>query len=336
MLRTLLCALALLLAFPANAEEWRFATEELPGSVQDKYAQEFKRRIEAKTGGEVMVTIYPTGTLGTAEDVIELVAIGAIQFANASPGNLGTLMPETQVFSVPYLLSSNNEVNKALFKKSDVIYGTLGDAYLKKNMRLLAMYPEGEMVWTANREIRRPEDFQNFKMRVMTSPMLLAAYQNFGANPTPLPYGEVYGGLQLGQIDGQVNPIFAIEEMKFYEVQSHMIWPGHQQFTTSVVASNRWFEKQPKARRKLIRETMNELADYIFEVQEEFNRQRLQTILERNPDIITVRLNEAEREAFRKANKPTRAAFIELVGEEGEAILTGLTAEIAALEKALD
>lgn len=143
MLRIFISLLVLLFSLSAHAEEWRFATEELPRSVQDKFAQKFKQRIEAQTGGEVTVTIYPTGTLGTAEDVIELVAMGAIQFANASPGNLGTLIPETQVFSVPYLLSGNNEINKTLFKESKVIYGTLGDAYLKKNMRLLAMYPEG-------------------------------------------------------------------------------------------------------------------------------------------------------------------------------------------------
>lgn len=327
---------ALWLPFSAHAEEWRFALEELSGSVQDQYAQEFKRRIEAKTNGEVTVTIYPVGTLGTAEDVIELVAIGAIKFAHASPGNLGTMIPETQVFLVPYLLSQDNSVNKALFKDSKVIYGQLGNAYAAKGLQLLAMYPEGEMVWTTNRLIRTPEDFQNFKMRVMTSPMLIQSYQDFGASPTPLPFGEVYGGLQLGQIDGQENPVFAIEEMKFYEVQSHMIWPGHQQFTTSVVANNVWFDAQPEARKTLIRETMQELTEYIFPVQQAFAEQRLATIRERNPELQRVELNAAERAAFRKASMKTREAFVAMTGEAGQAVLSGLIAEIAALEAAMD
>jgi tripartite ATP-independent transporter DctP family solute receptor len=229
-----------LLAQAAQADEWKFAIEEITGSVQDKYAQEFKRIVEEKSGGDITVTVYPYGALGTSADLTELVTQGAIQFANASPGHLGTLVPEIQVFSLTYLLSDNNDVNKKVLNESKVIYETLGADFEKKGLKLLSMYPEGEMVWTTNKEIRKPADFDNFKMRVMVSPMLIEAYKAFGASPTPLPYGEVYGGLQLKQIDGQVNPIFAIEEMKFYEVTDYMIWAGQQQFTTTVVTNSDW------------------------------------------------------------------------------------------------
>jgi TRAP-type C4-dicarboxylate transport system substrate-binding protein len=186
----------------AAAEEWKFAIEEIEGSVQDAYAQKFKELIEEKTGGEVTVTIYPYGTLGTSADLTELVTQGAIQFANASPGHLGTMVPEIQVFSIPYLLSEENSVNKQVLTESEVIYNQLQEDFHDKGLHLLTMYPEGEMVWTTNKEIRTPEDFDNFKMRTMVSPMLVAAYEAYGASPTPMPYGEVYGGLQLGQIDG--------------------------------------------------------------------------------------------------------------------------------------
>ena len=219
-------ALATLMSHAAVAEEWKFAIEEIEGSVQDAYAQEFKKRIEEKTNGEVTVTVYPYGTLGTSAELTELVTQGAIQFANASPGHLGTMVPEIQVFSIPYLLSENNEVNKQVLTSSDVIYDKLQKDFNAKGLQLLTMYPEGEMVWTTDKEIHSPADFDNFKMRTMVSPMLVTAYEAFGASPTPMPYGEVYGGLQLKQIDGQVNPIFAIEEMKFYEVTDYMIWAG--------------------------------------------------------------------------------------------------------------
>jgi TRAP-type C4-dicarboxylate transport system substrate-binding protein len=220
--------MAVALGHAAAAAEWKFAIEEIDGSVQDAYAQEFKRLIEEKSGGDTTVTIYPYGALGTSADLTELVTQGAIQFANASPGHLGTLVPEIQVFSIPYLLSEDNEANKAVLTGSEVIYGDLQEDFNAKGLRLLTMYPEGEMVWTTNKEVRSPEDFANFKMRTMVSPMLVKAYEAYGASPTPMPYGEVYGGLQLGQIDGQVNPIFAIEEMKFYEVTDFMIFSGEQ------------------------------------------------------------------------------------------------------------
>jgi TRAP-type C4-dicarboxylate transport system substrate-binding protein len=154
--------LAVGLGQSAAAEEWKFAIEEIEGSVQDAYAQEFKKLIEEKTGGDVTVTIYPYGTLGTSADLTELVNQGAIQFANASPGHLGTMVPEIQVFSVPYLLSDNNAVNKKVLTESPVIYETLQEDFHDKGLHVLTMYPEGEMVWTTNTEIRTPDDFANF------------------------------------------------------------------------------------------------------------------------------------------------------------------------------
>jgi len=320
----------------AVAQEWKFALEEIDGSVQDAYAQEFKRLIEEKTGGEVTVTIYPYGTLGTSADLTELVTQGAIQFANASPGHLGTMVPEIQVFSVPYLLSEKNEVNKQVLTESPVIYEGLQEDFEEKSLRLLTMYPEGEMVWTANKEVRSPEDLDNFKMRTMVSPMLVAAYEAYGASPTPMPYGEVYGGLQLKQIDGQVNPIFAIEEMKFYEVQDYLIFSGEQQFTTTVVTNSEWYALDVSDEHKqALDETIAELADFIFEVQDQYNQERLETIKAEKPDIEIIELSDEEREAFRERSMQAREAFVEMTGDEGQEILDGLVAEIEAAEEEL-
>jgi TRAP-type C4-dicarboxylate transport system substrate-binding protein len=262
-----------------------------------------------------------------------LVTQGAIQFANASPGHLGTLVPEIQVFSVPYLLSDNNEVNKRVLTESDVLYEELQDDFNDKSLQLLTMYPEGEMVWTANKEIRTPEDFDNFKMRTMVSPMLVAAYEAYGASPTPMPYGEVYGGLQLGQIDGQVNPIFAIEEMKFYEVTDYMIFSGEQEFVTTVVTNSDWYQADLSDEHKqVLDETIGELADYIFEVQEQYNQERLEKIIEAKPDMKMVELSAEEQAVFEERAQDVRKAYVEMVGGDAEQVLNSLEAEIEAAE----
>ncbi|MDX5361314.1 MAG: TRAP transporter substrate-binding protein DctP [Alphaproteobacteria bacterium] len=318
----------------AHAADWKFAIEEIDGSVQDRYAQEFKRLIEEKSGGDITVTVYPYGSLGTSAALTELVTQGAIQFANSSPGHLGTLVSEVQVFSIPYLLSQNDEVNKKVLNESDVIYETLQASFHEKNLHLLTMYPEGEMVWTANKEIRSPEDFDNFKMRTMVSPMLVEAYSAFGASPTPMPYGEVYGGLQLKQIDGQVNPVFAIQEMKFYEVQDYMIFAGQQEFTTTVVTNNDWFQNELTAeQRKMVNETIDELADFIFDVKREFATERLDMIKEAKPDITIIELTEEERAVFREAAQRVRDKYVEMTGESGKKVLEGLQADIKEAEK---
>lgn len=317
----------------AAAEEWKFALEEVSGSVQDAYAQKFKQLIEEKSGGDVKVTVYPYGALGESEDLTELVANGVLQFAHGSTGILGSTVPEMQLFSVPYLLSQDNQVNQQVLSSSPTIYGPLADKLKQRNLRLMSMYPEGEMVWTTNKEIRKPADFANFKMRVMASPMLVETYKAFGAVPTPLPYSEVYGALQLKMIDGQENPVFAIEEMKFYEVTDVLTWPGHQQFTVGVLSNESWYQGLPEARRKLIDETIAELSPYIFDVQARYSDERLDKIQQAKPGIRQVRLSAEEQEAFRKASQPLRDTLTKLSGQETRAMLEKIEKEIAALEK---
>ncbi len=336
---TLTTAAALLAAgsvlSAAQAETWKFALEEIKGSVQDRYAQKFKELVEERSGGDVDVAIYPYGTLGTSADLTELAANGTLQFTFASPGHLATMVPAIGVFNLPYILSQSDEVNKKVLTEGDTVYSMLAPDLEDKNLKLMTMFPEGEMVWTTNKEIRKPADFSGFKMRVMTSPILTESYKAMGADPTPMPYGEVYGALQLKQIDGQVNPVFAIEEMKFYEVSDYMIWAGQQEFTTSVVANNSFYDGLSDERKKMLDGVTAELADYIFQVKKDYAEKRLEKIKEARPEVKMIELTADERAAFKDAAMTARDVYTDEAGAEGEKVLEALTAEIAETEKTM-
>lgn len=190
------------------------------------------------------------------------------------------------------------------------------------------MYSEGEQVWTTNRPVRTPEDFDNFKMRVMVSPILLRAYEDLGASPTPLPFGEVYGALQLKQVDGQVNPAATIEEMKFYEVTDYLIWAGEQQHLTTVMSGTDWYDTLSADRKQLIRETMAELDGFIFDVVERFNTEKLEKIKAAKPGINLIRLTDAEKAVFQERSANTRGAYTKIAGERGEELLSSLLNEL--------
>lgn len=315
----------------AQAEEWKFAIEEIPGSIMDSYAQEFKQRIEAKTNGDVTVKIYPLGTLGTPTELVEQVADGVVQFANVSVGNLGTIVPESQIFLLTYTLPSDSASVSKLLGSSPVIYDQLGEDFENKGLKLHRLYSEGPQVWTTNRDIRSPADFDNFKMRVMVSPILLQAYEDLGASPTPLAFGEVYGALQLKQVDGQVNPVSAIEEMKFYEVTDYMIWAGEQELVTSVLSGTDWYETLSPARQQLVSDTTAELQGYIHDIVDRFNTEKLEKIKAARPEIKMVQLSDAERAAFRERSQATHAAYVDIVGDRGQSLLDALLAEVEAL-----
>lgn len=314
--------------------KWRFALEEIQGSVQDLYAQRFAELVAQKTGGAVSVDVYPYGSLGTSAQLTELVRSDAVQLAFASPGHLGSVIPEVQVFSIHYLFPRDEEVLHRVLSDSPTLFGPLAQAYRDKGLKLLALIPEGWMVWTANKPIREPADFEGVKIRTMVSPLLLKAYEAYGGNPTPMPYSEVYSSLQLNMIDAQVNPVFAIEEMGFYEQQKDMIFGYHLPFVASLVINPGFYDSLPEDQRQALMSAKRELDDYIFEQQKALNRKRLEKI-EQEGGTEIIRLNEAQIADFRKAASVIPEEYLKLVCESGDepckrgkAILDGLRSEL--------
>lgn len=304
-----------------SPQHWRFAIEETIGSVQYAYAQRFKELIEQRTEGRIRVTVYPYGALGTSDQLTEQLDLGAIQFVMASPGHLGKLIPEVQVFLLHFLFSDDEELNQRVLKDDAELREILEELYTHKRMKLLAIYSEGWQVWTTQRPVRSMDDFRGMKFRVMTSPLLIAAFEAYGASPTPLPYSEVYSGLQLNMIDGQENPIFAIQEMSFYEVTDWMIFPRHAPFITTAVTEQRFFDSLSTQKQQLVLETIDELDEYILNVQREFNDHRLDLILQARPEIRMIELSDDERQEFEQAARSVRELFIRRYGETAERLI---------------
>ena len=314
-----------------QAVTWRFALEEVEGSVQDAYAKEFKKRIEARSSGGINIEIYPYGALGTSSQLTELVQGGAIELAFASPGHLASVIPEVGVFTLHFVFSDDNSINKQVLANPQV-QEALQDAYHSQGLELMSIVPEGWMVWTADKPLRTPADFDGFKIRTMTSPILVKSYEAYGANPTPLPYSEVYSALQLGQIDGQVNPVFAIEEMSFYEEQDVLTFAKHAQFVSTLIAGKSWTSNLSPEQQKLLHSTAEEMRDWIFDKQAEYNRERLEKIKNAGGTEV-VYLSDSERDAFREASMGVRELYIEQAGDSGKKLLNTITSVVAELEK---
>jgi C4-dicarboxylate-binding protein DctP len=317
---------------PKQTATWRIVHEEIDGSVQDQYAKKFKELIEQKSNGAVKVEVYPVGQLGDAVQQAEMLQTGGVEFGIVSPGNTGTMVPESQLFSLHFLFSDDMDKNAELFKTSKAINEDLAKLYLDKNIKNLAYWTEGPMEWSSNREINTPAKFKGFKMRTMPTPMIVEAYKAYGANPTPVPYMEVYSGLQLKMIDGQENPLFAHEEMKFYEVQNFITLASSNLYVTSTSVNPKFFDSLPEDQKKMVLDTIEELRPVSFEIQGKKNGDALASIKSKS-DIKIVELTKEEREAFRAASKTAYDKYVEMVGPKGKEILEKLQAEAKAIEE---
>lgn len=341
MKKIIAAVLTLSVAFGAQAETWKFASEEDRGDVQDIFAQKFAEVIKAESGGDTNVKIYYYGQLGTENDIVELTAKGTVQFVSVGTGHIGSYVPEVQAISLPYVLGTDKQLVRKILTESKTIYGDMSDRFANVNLKLMTMMSEGEEVWGANKAIRSPEDFSNHKIRTFTSTIPVETYKAFGATPTPLSWGEVYGSLQLKTIDGMVNPIYFIYNAKWHEVQDYLMFPGQQVYVSTVSANNKWFNGLSADKQAMVKKAIAAAEQAAYDYQIKINKENMDKILKDRPDMQVVVLNEAERERFKDISTALHKTYYNIVenaakdGKKAEArqgaekILNNLLQEVA-------
>ena len=323
--------LALLMSSGAvMADTWRYAFEEALEEVQGKFAQKFKEEVEANS--DPSVQLFQFGTLGESDSILEQTQSGILQFVDQSPGFTGALIPEAQVFFVPYLLPQDEETLATFFEESKAINEMFPPLYAEQGLELLTMYPEGEVVITADEPITSPEDLQGKNIRTMTNPLLSETYQAFGATPTPLPWGEVYGALQTNIIQGQENPIFWIQSGGLYEVSPNLIFTGHNQFTTAMMANQEFFNGLSEEDKALVHDATEHAFDHIANYVPGLGEKMLDKILEDSDEVTVTRLTKEQRQAFRERAPQVEERFVEMTGESGAKLLEQFKADLQAIE----
>ncbi|MDT8879000.1 TRAP transporter substrate-binding protein DctP [Halomonas saccharevitans] len=314
----------------AMADNWRYAHEEYEGDVQDVFAVAFKDYIEANSDHSLQ--IYRFGELGESDDIMEQTQNGILQFVNQSPGFTGALIPEAQIFFIPYLMPTDMNQVLEFFDESKAINEMFPELYAEQGLELLQMYPEGEMVVTADEPITSPADFENKKIRTMTNPLLAETYSAFGATPTPLPWGEVYGGLQTGIIDGQENPIFWIESGGLYEVSPHLTFTSHGWFTTAMMANQDFFEGLSDEDKELVRAASDAAYDHTIEHIQGLAESSLEKIQASSDEVTVTRLDDAQIQAFKERAPQVEEEFVDMTGESGKELLEQFKADLEAVK----
>jgi len=326
----IVCALILGFGKPAGAAKylWQVALEEIEGSMQHEYAKRFVDVIEEKSKGQIQCNIHVYGKLGTSGEITELLQNGDLQFAFQSPGHLGSYIPEVQVFSIHYLFPTDFKQLEKILRKGPNTYKTLQKYYHDKKLDLLSIIEEGWQIWTANKPLRQPADFDGITFRVMSSPLLITAYRFYGAYVITVPYSQIFTDLELGRIDAETQPFFAIQEMKFYEVQNYMIKARQLPFISTFAANYEFIKKLPPDIRALIDDAIEAANDYIFDLEPLLNEKRKQMIMEAKPTMQYIELTDEEIDAFRKKSEPLRQKYLEMGGKGANDVLDAVTKDL--------
>lgn len=300
------------------------------GRRAGEYALRFKELVEQRTDGRVEVDIYAAGQLGTDEDNLKMLEDGAVQAAVSTPSITGSVISENQALSIPFVFSDDMSANREVLRTSTALNEDLAGIHRERGLEVLSFWTEGYMAWSSNQPVNDPEGMDGLRVRTMTAPMLLNAYEELGANPTPMDAGETYTALQTNMIDATENPLFFIYSGNTHEVQDYLTLGRHHIYVTSTILNAEFLEGLPDDIQEIVEDTVDELEDWSFDVQSEMNEDALEGMQESNIEIVE--LTDAERETFRDMSLPVREQFGEIFGSDADRILSTLIEEVEHAE----
>jgi tripartite ATP-independent transporter DctP family solute receptor len=322
---SLLVTAGLMTATPAIAAEVKTIkvgigyNEESP---QYKGLQKFKELVEARSDGRLKVDLFGNSQLGDDAKMMTSLRAGTLEMTQPSTAPIAGLDKQWMVFDLPFLFPDEEVADKVLdgpfgqkFLDSLSAHGIIGLAFWENGFRELT---------NSVREVRTPADLKGLKIRTMENPVHLAAFRALGANPTPMPFGELFSALQQKTIDGQENPSPTIFLQKFYEVQKFTTLSNHFYSPFVFMYSKRLWDRLDKQDQDIIRAAAQEARL----TQRQINRGIMDdaiTGMEKNGMTVT-RLTPEQHNAFVEATKDIGKQFEADFGADN---LKGLMQEIA-------
>jgi tripartite ATP-independent transporter DctP family solute receptor len=190
------------------------------------------KKLEAATNGRLSIQMYPSMQLGGEKEMIEQAQVGALQIARISVGPMGPLVPELNVFNLPFMFRDAAHMEK-------VIDGPIGDELLKKltdhptaNLIGLCWMNAGQRnVYNSKHPINTLADLKGLKIRMMGNPVFVETMNSLGGNGVAMGFDQLVNAMQTGVVDGAENNPPSYESgqhfryAKYYSVTGHLIIP---------------------------------------------------------------------------------------------------------------
>jgi TRAP-type transport system periplasmic protein len=221
---------------PAWAQQvLRLAHNAAPGNPKSEASLKFAELVEQKTEGRVKVEVGGSAQYGDDVEALTSMRLGTLAFSANSQGTTSGVVPQFAVIGLPFLFDDLQHAYKVI---DGPVGERLGEIAEEKGLVVLGFWDNGiRHTSNSKRPIEKPEDLAGIKVRTPPDPITIDIFAALGANPTPLPFSELYIALQQGVVDGQENPLMNIYSSKLHEVQKYITLTGHKYETTPLLAS---------------------------------------------------------------------------------------------------
>jgi len=237
--------------------------------------------------------------------------MGTIDITMTGNPYFTSFAPEMNVLDLPFLFSSEEHVYKVLDGEVGKI---LSDGLSRHNMKALALWEIGFRNVTNNvRPVKVPADMKGLKLRTTPNPAHVKAFELLGANPTPMPFTELYVALQTGTVDGQENPVVHIYNSRLHEVQKFLSLTAHAYTAAPLVINLKKFNSLPAEYQDLLVSAAHEGAMYERKLNRDLAEESLAKIKESGVQVV----ENPDVDAFRKiVEVPTRKLYTDKFGNE--------------------
>lgn len=265
----------------------------------------FAELVEERTNGRITVEVYHSAQLGEERAAIEQVQFGAIDLTRVSISPLAAFSPGLDALQMPYLYNSTEHM-------WDVLLGPIGDEMLASVEEAgfvgLAWYESGaRSFYNSVRPVETVADLAGLKIRVQESQLMVGLVEALGAVATPMPFGEVYGALQTGVIDGAENNWPSYYSTSHYEVAGYYTLDRHTQVPEILIASKIAMDRLSQADQNIIRQAARDAISYQREQWAAFVAES-ERVIRANGNVIT-ELTPAALAEFQAAMAPLYAGL---------------------------
>lgn len=305
-LREFLIGAALTLGF-ASGPAWaqgldiQAGTTSPPGNVQSLSLDEFAKRVNERIGDQGEVAVYHSSQLGNDEEMLQKLRLGTQDISQPST-IMSTLVPEFGLFDLPYLVASREHMVCII---DEIVWPILAPKAEEKGVKLLGVWENGFRHITNNvRPIVTPEDLSGIKLRTPKGVWRVRMFEAYGANPTPMPFSEVFVALQTGVIDGQENPYVNIAAGKFEEVQKYLTETRHVYTPSFPAVSVMKFNSYPEEVQAALVEEGRNLTPWVHELASDLEEKVKDELI-----AAGMEFNVADRKAFVDASAPVYEQF---------------------------
>ncbi|WP_431857843.1 C4-dicarboxylate TRAP transporter substrate-binding protein [Azospirillum sp.] len=256
-------ATVIAVATPVRAQTYTLnvSTSQVADDPMFKGLLEFKKNVEARSGGKIAVKAFPASQLGSDEDIIEQIRAGSGVALVTDGARMEPYVKEFGILTAPYIVDSFADMRKfsmsPLFAEwNKKLHATAGFEVLSFN------WYQGERNLVTNKPVKTPADMAGVRMRTPGAPMWIETGRALGATPTPLPWSEAYSALSMKAIDAVEVQHPSLWGSRLYEVTKYVTKTRHIQLVTGLICSAAWFDKLPADLQKIVSEEAVKAGDY--------------------------------------------------------------------------